>query len=85
MDDHDDDDLTDPTDALDFGCDPEEVIRRIETFTLSFLQSLADGGIADIQVVDTPIPTKSVFHYSLLEPHHLSVFDVGFSGEFRRD
>lgn len=55
------DELTDPTTVLDFGCDPEEVIRRIETFTYSFLQSLAEGRAPDIQLVNAHFPEVARF------------------------
>jgi hypothetical protein len=46
-------DFDDPGDqqGLEFGCDSVEVVRRIETFTSSFLESLAEGRIGDIEMV----------------------------------
>lgn len=37
--------------GLEFGCDPVEVVRRIETFTYGFLESLAEGRVEDIEMV----------------------------------
>eukprot|EP00884_Botryococcus_braunii_P020255 jgi/Botrbrau1/6913/Bobra.67_3s0031.1 len=49
-------DFDDPGDqqGLEFGCDPVEVVRRIENFTNAFLESLAEGRIEDIEMNSFP-------------------------------
>jgi hypothetical protein len=37
--------------GLEFGCDPVEVVRRIESFTHDFLASLAERCVQDIEMV----------------------------------